>query len=220
MQREHVHDGGSDAARPTSSPYAASGRPTTSARPAQPDSSTSRQSDPQSTEESSGRVTVRFATRQRRCGGLWVAAPASADAVISVSTYTGPGISSPAAITAGPDGALWFTNFGNNSIGRISTSGVVTNYTDASILNPGRITAGPDGALWFTNTFGIGRITTTGEVTSYTSPGISGPIGITAGPDGAIWFTNGFSGSIGRISMSGVVTNYTGPGLTSAGAGP
>ena len=31
------------------------------------------------------------------------------------------GISSPHGITAGPDGALWFTNFGGDSIGRITT---------------------------------------------------------------------------------------------------
>ena len=31
-----------------------------------------------------------------------------------VSIYSGPGISNPYGITAGPDGALWFTNNGNN----------------------------------------------------------------------------------------------------------
>jgi virginiamycin B lyase len=33
-----------------------------------------------------------------------------------------PGISIPGGITAGPDGALWFTDNGNNSIGRITTT--------------------------------------------------------------------------------------------------
>jgi len=32
-------------------------------------------------------------------------------------------------ITAGSDGALWFTNYDNSSIGRITTAGVVTNDT-------------------------------------------------------------------------------------------
>ena len=55
---------------------------------------------------------------------------------------------------------MWFTNSGNNSIGRISTAGVVSNYTDPSISGPQRIAAGPDGALWFTDYFySIGRIT-------------------------------------------------------------
>ena len=55
----------------------------------------------------------------------------------------------PAGITAGPDGALWFTN--RDSIGRITTGGTVTSFRHASIGDPWGITAGPDGALWFTN---------------------------------------------------------------------
>ena len=37
-----------------------------------------------------------------------------------VNNYTSPGIASPRGITAGPDGAMWFTNEGNNTIGRIT----------------------------------------------------------------------------------------------------
>ena len=74
---------------------------------------------------------------------------ASADP--AVSNYTDPTISRPDFVTTGPDGALWFTNNGNSSIGRISTAGTVTNYTDPTIRGPLGITAGPDGALWFTN---------------------------------------------------------------------
>ena len=66
-------------------------------------------------------------------------------------TTPGPGIDDPVGIAAGPDGALWFTNYGNNSIGRITTTGAVTNYTGTGISLPFGITAGPDGALWFTN---------------------------------------------------------------------
>jgi streptogramin lyase len=46
-----------------------------------------------------------------------------------VALPTGTGIVGATGITSGPDGALWFTNAGNNSIGRITTSGKVTNYT-------------------------------------------------------------------------------------------
>ena len=85
-----------------------------------------------------------------------------------VTIFTSTGINDPIAIAAGPDGALWFTNHGNNSIGRITTAGAVTTYTDPSISLPWGIAAGPDGALWFTEFFGfsgghmnsIGRITT------------------------------------------------------------
>ena len=63
--------------------------------------------------------------------------------------FTNPTMVGTGAIASGPDGALWFTNPGNNSIGRITTTGAVSNYTDPSISDPLRIVAGPDGALWF-----------------------------------------------------------------------
>ncbi|TMF17802.1 MAG: hypothetical protein E6I33_00950, partial [Chloroflexi bacterium] len=148
-----------------------------------------------------------------------VAKQATVTATASLAVGTGlislyRGISNPYGITAGPDGAVWFTNYGNNAIGRISTAGKVNIYPDPSISQPYGITAGPDGALWFTN-YGnstIGRITTAGLVSHFTDPSISRPHGITAGPDGALWFTNyAPGGSIGRITTAGKVTNYTDP---------
>jgi virginiamycin B lyase len=72
------------------------------------------------------------------------------------------GISKPTGITQGPDGAIWFTNAGNNSIGRITKSGKkVSSYTGPGISNPAGIAPGPDGALWFANhgSASLGRIT-------------------------------------------------------------
>jgi virginiamycin B lyase len=134
-----------------------------------------------------------------------------------VSSFTDPGIATPQAITAGSDGALWFTN--SNSIGRITTAGVVTTFSDPAVVHPQRITTGADGALWFTNDASyppckgsIGRISTAGAVTIFTDPSICAPFGITAGPDGALWFTNCCSptSSIGRITTAGAVSNFPG----------
>ncbi len=122
-------------------------------------------------------------------GGARAAAP-----IYTVSNYTGTGISDPVRIAVGSDGALWFTNRTNNSIGRITTSGIVTNYTDPSISSPVGIAAGPDGALWFTNSDGtstgssIGRITTAGAVSNYPLLATGCPYDIAAGPDGALWY--------------------------------
>ena len=119
--------------------------------------------------------------------------------------------SAPRGIVSGPDGALWFTEYFGNKIGRISTSGVITEYPLPSPLSdPAGITSGPDGALWFVESYGnrIGRITTTGVITEYPLPTSSGTMeGIAAGPDGALWFTE-FSGKIGRITTSGVITEF------------
>lgn len=80
----------------------------------------------------------------------------------SVSNYTDPTLGNLAFIASGPDGALWFNNIDNHSIGRITTGGNVTNYTDSTISYPVGMAPGPDGALWFTDAGNnsIGRITT------------------------------------------------------------
>ena len=61
-------------------------------------------------------------------------------------------------MTAGPDGALWFTN--GDAIGRLTTNGLVSTYRNKIIHWPRGITLGPDGALWFANADGksIGRV--------------------------------------------------------------
>ena len=125
-----------------------------------------------------------------------------------ISAYTIDGI------TAGPDGALWFTDY-DNAIGRITTAGAVTLYPGPT--GPSyAITTGPDGALWFTEyLFNIGRMTTSGTVTEYqVTTDVSNLFGITAGPDGALWFTEA-SGNIGRISTAGAVTWYPVPAANS-----
>jgi virginiamycin B lyase len=135
-----------------------------------------------------------------------------------VTNFTGSGISRPYGITAGPDGALWFTNYGTNSIGRITTNGTVTNYHKGGITGirgPYDITAGPDGALWFTVNFDnnvVGQITTAGKITLYGRQVLSFPDAITAGPDGALWFTNG-TDQIGRITTGGTIKTFSGAGI-------
>jgi streptogramin lyase len=156
--------------------------------------------------------------------------------------------SEPAGIAAGPDGALWFTEgfqyvssmnpgitAGGNKIGRIATSGAITEFpVPTASSNPVGIAAGPDGALWFAENGSfhiqrgtvpgkIGRITTAGVVTEYPLPPqagpVAGPIGIAAGPDGALWFGaasatgNVLLSSIDRITTSGMVTPYSVVGL-------
>ena len=75
------------------------------------------------------------------------------------------GISTPVGITVGPDGALWFTNAGNDTIGRLDTDGMLDRFTAAGVERPWGITAGPDKAVWFTNrgSDSIGRISADGR---------------------------------------------------------
>jgi virginiamycin B lyase len=149
---------------------------------------------------------------------LSLVAPAAAGATITEFPLPGPQ-RNPAGITAGPDGALWFTEQGSGlgagdaRIGRITTAGAVTEFAIPSTFGlTGRIAAGPDGALWYTAILPprIGRITTTGAVTEFRLPDLGlRPIGITGGPDGAMWFT--MEGRIGRITTSGTVRLFALP---------
>lgn len=128
----------------------------------------------------------------------------------------------PVSITTGPDGALWFTQYESNKIGRITTAGVITEYpTSSPVLNVNvyDITAGPDGALWFTEQLGIGRITTNGVNTEYGQTTLSQPAGITTGPDGALWFTEPYRNIIGRITTAGAITVYLVPTADSEPSG-
>src|SRR5262249_1031490 len=118
-------------------------------------------------------------------------------------------------ITAGPDGAIWFTE-ANNNIGRMTTAGVVTHEFSIPTADSGAgyITAGPDGALWFVETAAnkIGRITTAGVIMEFPVPTAnSGLEGIAAGPDGALWFAEQFGNKIGRITTAGMITEFLVP---------
>jgi virginiamycin B lyase len=81
---------------------------------------------------------------------------------LEITEYLVPSAASqPSGITAGPDGALWFTEYVTTSkIGRITTAGVITEHPVPSGTEAWMITTGLDGELWFTgnNTTAIGAL--------------------------------------------------------------
>jgi streptogramin lyase len=121
--------------------------------------------------------------------------------------YGLPSNSYPFAITAGPDGNLWFTESGTGKVGKMTTSGVKSEYATEND-EPEGIASGPDGNLWFVehSLRNVGHMTTSGVLTNYklTRTGTAN-VGIAAGPDGDLWFTESLSGYIGRITTGDVV---------------
>jgi virginiamycin B lyase len=111
----------------------------------------------------------------------------------------------PGDITAGSDGNLWFVE-GAGRIGRITTSGVITEFGSGLSL-PFAITAGPDGNIWFTERFSqrIGRVTPTGEFRFFMAPGHTLD-SITPGHGDYLVFTEFGDDRIATITTEGVTS--------------
>ena len=141
------------------------------------------------------------------------------------------GASTPVAIAAGADGALWFTDDGGAldpedpaqdpasttpAIGRITTSGAVTEFMTGLPKGsvPNDVAAGPGGNLWFTDQgkpSAIGTVTPTGQITEITAglPAGAVPASIAKGPDGNMWFADaGKAPAIGRVAPGGEITEF------------
>lgn len=120
-------------------------------------------------------------------------------------------------IALGPDGAIWFTDFGTNQVGRMTLSGAVTEYPiPAAFVGPRSITVGPDRALWFTGDNGqVGRLDTNGggfryyNLPEYPILAAVQFTAITTGPDGNLWLS-AFTGptSIVRLTPGGSITEF------------
>lgn len=152
---------------------------------------------------------------------LPAAVPALAAGKGTVVEYAGPQtapLGEPSGITVAPDGSLWFAQTHNNTIGRITTDGVITQFSLpaascpldvelGSTCEPTGIAADKNGDLWFTEADSnrIGRFhPATTTFTEYPLPtGSIAPVGIALGSDKRIWFTfehsTGTGGGIGVI---------------------
>jgi len=161
----------------------------------------------------------------------------------TVTTYptTSNGIpTGPDSIALGNDGAVWFSEDGElgDSIGKITTSGAVTQYALPEGVYVQHVAVGPDGNMWFSTgttnpTTGafiaayFGEITPQGVITEYEIPDQSVPEDFVTGPDGNIWFIDntGYPGQICKyVPSTGAITTYpvptSGAELNSLADGP
>jgi streptogramin lyase len=123
------------------------------------------------------------------------------------SNFSLPAGANSTGVTVGPDNNIWFTDQGNNAIGRTTTGGSTTEFTiPTSNSTPQDITTGPDGNLWFTETTGnkIGRITTAGTITEFTIPTANSGVSGIVKKGRALWFTEPGAHQIGRLTVAGV----------------
>jgi streptogramin lyase len=112
----------------------------------------------------------------------------------------------PAFDAPGPDGNVWFTEFGADihRIGKVTPTGAMTEYTlPGPITNSVGITTGADGRMWVTQADAsrVVVVDTNGTVLAVI-PTHHGPAGITVGPDGNVWFAASLDGEIGRLNVA------------------
>jgi virginiamycin B lyase len=173
---------------------------------------------------------------------LWIADPAGyieryEPAANALTVYSLPHYGAPVGIIDGPEEALWFTDLTRGAIGRVTTSGEISERLiedgrtqfDRSYTSPNSLVEGADHAIWFTEWDRIGRMTPTGELSEFAipnahgiAPGLAGapmPRSVTAAPDGSIYFTDVGDSAIGRVLPDGEVTEFpveTAMGLASS----
>lgn len=127
------------------------------------------------------------------------------DVITPISVVVASSTPAPFNIATGADGNVWFTQVGNNKIGRLTTGGAHTQYdvTTPSAFVAG-IVKGGDGNMWFTmrDVDKIGKITPDGQITEYSLPaGVDHPTGIEAvGND--IWVAATSSSQLVRVSTA------------------
>lgn len=157
-------------------------------------------------------------------GGMWFG---DQDMIVRIdgngnfTQYTVPSAGAAAGwVARGSDGNMWFTERNVAKVGRMDTSGNLTEYSLTPGSSPQRIVAGPDGARWFTELAGntVGRITTGGQVTEYPLAPGSHPAGIAAfSGDPAVWVAEFGSSKVARMALDGTATNqYPAPSPAAA----
>ena len=118
-------------------------------------------------------------------------------------------------IVEGPDKNLWFTDYGNNKIGRVTKTGVVTEYPLPAGATPSGIAVGKDKNFWITdsgrNT--IVKMSASGTVLKSYGRGITKNVSvqfIVAAPDGNLYFSQyadfNLPDAIGRITTKGKIS--------------
>lgn len=146
-------------------------------------------------------------------GSLAAATPLGA--LTEFSAGLNPG-SVPFRIASGADENLWFSDQGTitKAIGRITTSGTITEFSLPATSVPRQVRVGADGNIWFTDTSptapAIGQITPSGTITGFSLPPGSFPNALSLGADGNMWFTDrGTVPGIVRITLSGTMTKFS-----------
>ncbi len=151
--------------------------------------------------------TIRAAVTASNAAGATSATSTQTGTVVTpgeITEYALPASSKPYGIVKGPDSNMWFTDEATGKVGKITTSGSITEYATNNDAPEG-ITSGPDGNVWLVehSVRNIDHITTGGSLTTYTLVRTSTyNVGIVTGGDGNLWFTESNTNYVAKINTN------------------
>jgi streptogramin lyase len=121
-------------------------------------------------------------------------------------------------LIVGPDKAFWFTDRGNNQIGRMTTAGVVKYFDPSASVNvPGELLSGPDGNIWGSAGFEdlLFRLTPGGTFTYFPAKSTTpGPDFL--GTDGkSVYASMAGQSQVAKVSQAGAFTRFNLPKASS-----
>jgi virginiamycin B lyase len=108
----------------------------------------------------------------------------------------------PAAVAAGPDGAVWFTIDFSESIGVVRDGQVRKIPKGSENLEPLGLAVDAAGNAWYADSpaRAIGRVSVDGVVTRYTLDAPLAQFGrLAVGPDNAVWLADAWGGGFVRL---------------------
>src|SRR5262249_45180813 len=117
------------------------------------------------------------------------------------TTVPVPSGEAPFRITAGRDGALWFTELFGNAVGRITTGGTISTYPLSGL--PLGITTGSDGLLYVSlySARDLVQMDLQGRVLDrWALDGAQSAYQVATGRSGTIWVTDGKGGQVFRVT--------------------
>ena len=132
--------------------------------------------------------------------------------------------SSPHGVIAGPDGAAWITDGGQNAMARVAWPSRAVKLFPLPVGTPyaNLNTCAFDGAgdLWFTGQSGfIGKVSVkTGVVTVQESPRGRGPYGICSTPKGDVWWVSLAGSYLAQIDLATGASRIVEPPTKNQGA--
>jgi streptogramin lyase len=154
-------------------------------------------------------------------GNLWftvdhgISGPSTVDRITTqgvVTEFTIPTMDAgPTDIAAGPNNDLFFTEEVAGKLGRITTSGVITELAPSGpvgLNQPDGVVLGPDKQIYFVEYAGnkVDRLNADGSFTRIPIPSAgSFPLVMAVGSDKNLWFTESFNSSSSSSSQIGQV---------------